>query len=178
MADVRWLTYDEMARDLGITRESARQLTIRKRWPRQKGNDGRARIGVPEDAVTSDDTPPATPSEPSDATSSNPSSSTSDDTSPIRVLLRHIERLERELEAAREDARREIEVLKGERDAALARTSDRDALAVQLDAINAVLAIERSRVEEWKSVADRFASQVETMAKPERRSWWPWRRSA
>jgi len=58
MSDVRWLTYDEMAQELRITRESARQLTIRKRWPRRKGNDGKARIGVPEDDLTSDDTPP------------------------------------------------------------------------------------------------------------------------
>jgi len=61
MSDVRWLTYDEMAQELRITRESARQLTIRKRWARRKGNDGKARIGVPEDACTSDDTSPVTP---------------------------------------------------------------------------------------------------------------------
>src|SRR3712207_240094 len=126
MSDVRWLTYDEMAQELRITRESARQLTIRKRWPRRKGNDGKARIGVPEDARTSDDTPSATPPEPSDATGPGPS----DDTSPIRVLLRHIERLEREIEAAREEARRDAEVLKEERDVALSRACDRDALAV------------------------------------------------
>ena len=90
MSDVRWLTYDEMAQELRITRESARQLTIRKRWPRQKGNDGKARIGVPEDALTSDDTSAVTPPALSEATSSDPSN----DASPIRVLLRHIERLE------------------------------------------------------------------------------------
>ena len=28
---VRWLTYDEVAREMGIARESARQLAIRKR---------------------------------------------------------------------------------------------------------------------------------------------------
>src|SRR3954467_3075583 len=124
MSDVRWLTYDEMAQELRITRESARQLAIRKRWPRNKGNDGKARIGVPEDALTSDDTPSATPPAPSDATGPDPS----DDTSPLRVLLRHIERLERELETAREDACHHAEVLKEERDAALSRASDRDAL--------------------------------------------------
>jgi len=95
-------------------------------------------------------------------------------------LLRHIERLERELETVREEARRDIEGLKQERDTALSRASDRDELSIQLDAINAVLAVERSRVDEWKAVADRFASQVQKMAVPERqrRSWWPWRRSA
>src|SRR4051812_40780756 len=176
MPDVRWLTYDEMAQELRITRESARQLTIRKRWPRRKGNDGKARIGVPEDDLTSDDTPPVTPPAPSDATSSDPS----DELSPIRVLLRHIERLERELETVREEARRDTDALKQERDTALSRASDRDSLSVQLDALNAVLVVERSRVEEWKAVADRFASQVEKLAVPDRqrRFWWPWRRSA
>jgi hypothetical protein len=33
----------------------------------------------------------------------------------------------------------------------------------------------RQRADEWKAVADRFASQAELLAV--RRSWWPWRRS-
>ncbi len=42
---VRWMTYDEIAEALSINRESARQLAIRKRWGRRKGNDGKARVG-------------------------------------------------------------------------------------------------------------------------------------
>jgi hypothetical protein len=71
------MTYDEVAEALGIARESARQLVIRKRWGRRKGNDGRARIAVPEVALP---IPPA----PSDATSvstSPPLPGTSVDTS-------------------------------------------------------------------------------------------------
>jgi len=48
---VRWLTYDEMAEALGIGRESARVLTQRKRWSRRAGNDGKARIGVPDEEI-------------------------------------------------------------------------------------------------------------------------------
>jgi len=59
--DVRWLTYDEMAEALGIGRESARVLTKRKRWPRRAGNDGKARIGVPEDEITARSDPPSDP---------------------------------------------------------------------------------------------------------------------
>jgi hypothetical protein len=46
--------------------------------------------------------------------------------------------------------------------------------------LEALLDAERQRVEEWKAVADRFASQVEqlTAAVATRRSWWPWKRSA
>ena len=47
MSDVRWLAYDEVAAAFGIRRGSARQLATRKQWPRRKGNDGKARMGVP-----------------------------------------------------------------------------------------------------------------------------------
>src|SRR4051812_16762029 len=55
--DVTWLDYDELARIFGIERESARRLGMRKRWARSKGNDGKARVGVPTEAL-----PPVTPS--------------------------------------------------------------------------------------------------------------------
>src|SRR3954469_16647919 len=112
------------------------------------------------------------------------------------ILSGHIRRLEAEIEALRE----ERNTVKSERDAAQAAERT---LALQLAALQAALdaerallsverervaderrraeeyvAVERLRVEEWKAVADRFASQVEKMAAPERRSWWPWRRSA
>src|SRR5919202_1777129 len=102
MSDVTLLTYDELARALRITRESARQLVIRKHWGRRKGNDGKARIEVPTEALpvsatsegafhrTSDDASDATGADPSDATGQ----STSDTTSVVEVLTRHIERIE------------------------------------------------------------------------------------
>ena len=46
------LTYDQLAERLGIGRQSARQLAMRKRWPRKPGNDGLARVAVPADALT------------------------------------------------------------------------------------------------------------------------------
>lgn len=45
------LTYDELAGRLGIALHSARNLVRRKRWSRTVGNDGRARIAVPLDAL-------------------------------------------------------------------------------------------------------------------------------
>jgi hypothetical protein len=44
---VRWMTYAELADALGIGADSARNLVRRKRWARQTGNDGLARVGVP-----------------------------------------------------------------------------------------------------------------------------------
>src|SRR4051812_15959334 len=58
---VRWLTYDEMAETLGIGRERARVLTKRKRWPRRAGNDGKARIGVPDDEIMARSDPGSAP---------------------------------------------------------------------------------------------------------------------
>jgi hypothetical protein len=42
------------------------------------------------------------------------------------------------------------------------------------------VAEEKARIEEWKAVADRFASQAErlTEAAESRRGWWPWKRRA
>lgn len=135
MSDVRWLTYDEIASELGIARESARQLAIRKRWPRQKGNDGRARIGVPEEEFTA---------RTSDSTAADPSPPPSDDPSPVTVLTQHINRLERELEGARE------------------RVKDRDSIAAQLEALRAVLEVERQRAAELREERDRWHTAAMT----------------
>ena len=47
----RPMTYAEMATAMGIGIESAKNLARRKRWGRQRGNDGLARINVPVDAL-------------------------------------------------------------------------------------------------------------------------------
>ncbi len=49
--DTRWMTYKEMADFLGMKEESARRRSQREGWPRQLGNDGRTRVGVPGDAI-------------------------------------------------------------------------------------------------------------------------------
>src|SRR5215217_5468270 len=48
--DTRWMTYREMADFLNMKEESARRRAQREGWPRQLGNDGRTRVGVPGDA--------------------------------------------------------------------------------------------------------------------------------
>jgi len=42
--DGAWLTYREAAERLGSTAEAIRYRAMRGRWPRQRGNDGRARV--------------------------------------------------------------------------------------------------------------------------------------
>ena len=54
-----WLTYQEAAEQLGSTAEAVRYRVLRGKWPRRRGNDGRARVQIPEDAP-----PVRTPSAP------------------------------------------------------------------------------------------------------------------
>ena len=44
-----WLTYRELAGRLGVSVEAARRRALRARWVRQSGNDGKARVHLPED---------------------------------------------------------------------------------------------------------------------------------
>lgn len=158
---VRLMTYDEIADALGIARESARQLVIRKRWSRSKGNDGKARIAVPLEALPSEstsDTPynagegaeAITPSDMAVEAPLSTGAATGDVTAVVTALTRHIERLEQDLVAVRE------------------RAAERDVLAGQVEALNAVLIEVRADRDRWHHLA----------VQPERKGWWPWRRSA
>jgi regulator of protease activity HflC (stomatin/prohibitin superfamily) len=166
-----WLTYDELAARLGIERESARQLAIRKRWTRQRGNDGKARVAVPDEALPSLAPADDTGHDPSERTSDDPSH----DTDVARVLTRHIERLEQALATAEEKAVR----LEGERDAARdvtrqaegereAARADARAATAQAEALREVLAVERERAAELKSERDRLLADQ----RPQHRPWW------
>jgi len=203
MADTetRWLSYDDLAKALGITPDSARRLVARKHWPRKPGNDGRALIAVPAERLAQD-RPPAvvdddTPAIRADVSPDAAPDSGDDITPVVRVLSQHIEKLERQLGAAQAELREERT-----RSAALALQ------AAQVDALNAVLEAERRRVEDLKAERDRWAAQTDPlkttiealkasldaergrlselreerdrwrMAATTRRSWWPWRRSA
>ncbi len=185
MDDVVWLSYADLAARLGIGHESARQKVKRGRWARRKDNTGTVMIGVPVDVLQAHDERKRTPEQDPDH---DPGQGNDDpeqdlDRAPdhvAAVLTSHINRLERELEAIckERDAARD-----GLRDAEKANAlieAQVAALNATLAARDELLAAERARVEEWKAVADRFATQAEklTQAAETRRSWWPWRRSA
>jgi flagellar hook-basal body complex protein FliE len=184
MLDVIWMDCDTLAERLGIERESARQRANRGQWARRKDNTGKMQVGVPAEVLEAP--PERLPDRPSDRVHEH--GHEPDATTDVNaVLTRHIERLEQALETAQEKS----EALERERDDARAelRATEkaRDALSAQVEALNTVLAIERertageqARVEEWKAVADRFASQAErlTEAAESRRGWWPWKRRA
>jgi hypothetical protein len=182
--DTRSLSYDELADMLRIERESARHLAFRRRWRRTKGNDGKARVEVPLEAIPVPK--PATPTgdDPLSITGAAADTPTGSDV----VLTRHIERLEGMLI----EAQARLTDVEADRDAARDEAREasrmREAVEAQLAALNTVLGIaheraaeerrqaeeriaaERQRAEDWKLAADRFASQAEKLA--ERRPWW------
>jgi uncharacterized small protein (DUF1192 family) len=45
------LSYSELAQARGVTVATARRMTLRHKWPKQLGNDGRTRVLVPASAV-------------------------------------------------------------------------------------------------------------------------------
>jgi hypothetical protein len=47
--DTRWMTYAELGQARGINTAPAKRLAARRRWRRQPGNDGTARVAVPVD---------------------------------------------------------------------------------------------------------------------------------
>lgn len=171
---VESLTYDELALRLGITRQSARQLAMRRRWPRKPGNDGLARVSVPVEALTR--------TEAGKPTRSATGADTGKPTRPEAGVEAGVD-----TPTSGADARALIAVLESRITELQGRVSELDVEAKQgraalarVDVLEARLAAEQQRVDEWKAVADRFATQAEKLASAAeaRRSWWPWRRSA
>lgn len=157
MDDLVWLTYDELAERLNIERESARQQVKRKRWARRPGNDGKVRIGVPVEVFTADSTGGETdPGQvPEQEEARVPPPPPGHDPVVSEVLTRHIERLERALEAATSHA--------SDRDQLAA---ERDVLTVQVEALRAALAAAEQDRNRWHEVATRIPEPVP------QRPWW------
>lgn len=58
--DHRYMTYDEAAALLRIKPDSVRRRAASKRWPKKRGNDRKARVGIPV-GIIPEDTPAPTP---------------------------------------------------------------------------------------------------------------------
>jgi hypothetical protein len=172
--ETRLLTYAELADTLGITAASAKRLAIRRRWPKQPGNDGRSRVVVPVErllverkSAAGDNTGDSTGDDTAVVTKEATSDDTSDKLIVITALTRHIERLEQDLTA-----------LKAERDRSAALAVEAavvPALRTTIDALKAALDSERGRVADLRIERDRL---IEQMAKRTSRGWWPFRRRA
>src|SRR3954454_22525541 len=157
MSDVEWLTIDEAAARLGISRESVRRTALRKRWAKRPGNDGRVRLGVPVERLPS--APPVGQdtgqTAGSDAGQGVGPAVRQPDTK-VAILLAEIEGLKQLVAEAGKLA-----------DAAEKRAHEiRQGHDVQVAALNALLTELRQDRDHWR------------VAALERRSWWPWRRRA
>lgn len=202
--DTRWMTYAELAETLGIGGDSARNLVRRKRWARQTGNDGMARVGVPVDYIEESRARDGTTDDPADA----PSDPAIDGGPVLGILTSYINRLERELQTLKEEhgaertrLQNEVEALRSGRDADRERLAgeietlrqerdDERRRAVQVDALNAVIEAERQRIADLsadrdalRADRDRWAAQADKLAEPveapavQPRGWWPFRRA-
>jgi hypothetical protein len=178
--DVRWLKYDELASALGIPRESARQLVNRKRWPRRQGNDGRARVAVPLEALLAESPAAATGQAPSDAMNQQ--------TAAIRILEHHVEHLEDEIEEAKTELGRMRAVLAGEAAVkqGLIEAFERQVAETQaqVERIRAERDAHKADCERWRSVAqerleaslraaqERAEAAAQAAAPPRKKRWW------
>jgi chromosome segregation ATPase len=178
--DVKWLKYNELASALGIPRESARQLVIRRRWPRRQGNDGRARIAVPLEALRSES--------PSAETGQTPSDATNQQTAAIRILEHHVEHLEGEVEEAKTELDRMRTVLAGEAEVkqALIESFERQVAETraEIESLRAERDGLKADCERWRSVAqerleaslraaqERAEAAAQAAAKPPKKRWW------
>jgi hypothetical protein len=154
------LTYAELAEALRITPASANKLARRRRWPRIPGNDGKARVSVPEDALVRRDSPPDSPPvSPQDVPRPSPPDND------IKALQARVEALQAELAGARGELGGVREAL-GE---ARARADAADARAAE---IAADLAAEKARagraIEAFADLADRLDQLAAERARP----WW------
>jgi len=146
---------------LGIERESARHLAFRRRWRRTKGNDGKARVDVPLEALPQSGSATTTGGRPGSSTDGSTDTSAGAVTGSETVLTRHIERLE----AMLTDAQDRLADVEADRDGARGEARDairaREAVEAQLAALNAVMAVERQHAEDLKADRDRWAAQAE-----------------
>lgn len=85
--DSRWMTYDEAGQLLGRQPDSIRRQAQRAKWPRQSGNDGRARVAIPRSLLNGGATDAGDVSEGGDTRQKIPSTSVGDTAPDMSGLL-------------------------------------------------------------------------------------------
>ena len=149
-----WMSYGEAAAKLNSSVGAVRKRALRGHWARQAGNDGKARILVPDETSMGRPTPVRV-----------------DMVSTVSALQAHIETLKAELAASEARVDKLSTELAGER---TARQADQDQLAVARAAADKATA-------ELVELARRLAAiaETQTSAEPEQpRHWairaWRW----
>jgi hypothetical protein len=154
------LTYAELAEALRITPASANKLARRRRWPRIPGNDGKARVSVPEDALVPRDVPTdSPPPSPLDVPPVGPPDNQ------VHELQALVARLERELAGVHGELSGVREAL----DEARARAGAAEARSSEL---SADLAAARTATTKAIAAYAALAEPLEALAAERSRSLW------
>jgi hypothetical protein len=154
------LTYAELAEALGITPASANKLARRRRWPRVPGNDRKARVSVPEDALVRAPSPPDGP--PPSPLDVPPVSPPDNQVHELRAL---VAKLERELAGAHGELTGVREAL----DEARARAGAAEARSSEL---SADLAASRTATTKAIAAYAALAEPLEALAAHRAKPWW------
>jgi uncharacterized membrane protein YqiK len=175
-----WLTYEQAAERLGTTAEGVRQRAIRKRWPRQIGNDGLARLRPPDGWPN----PGRTQAERANKRPVRTQAEPRPDASTTNALLAHIETLKEQLAAQTARSEKLVAEL-AERDAQHAAklaaevAEERAKAQVEIDGLKALAAEMRARADAAEARGEKAVSALAALAEPlqalaaERaRPWW------
>ena len=154
--DGRWLTYAELAGELGTSAEGARRRAQRGRWTRQRGNDGLARVLVPEDALDGQ-RPVRAPSVRSDSAGAS-----SESLSLIEALRAHVATLKEQLAAAEGKTSEEADALR----------EHNATLKADIEKLEAGLAEANARADKAIAALGALADQIAKLAEERARPWW------
>jgi hypothetical protein len=148
--DTRWMTYGELGEARGINTASAKRLAFRRKWRRQAGNDGTARVAVPVDEVT--------------RRTGGGLNATEDISRLVSGLETALATLREQLERQRDRADRAVEA--AERDAA--RLEEAEAGIAKLRAAADTAALVRDSLERALTAEERARGQAEMAAAADR----------
>jgi hypothetical protein len=154
MADMRWLSYRELADIWGVALPAAKARVRRARWRRQVGNDGVGRVEVPVEAVA-----PSPATDRATLPATEPATPSPLDNPAVALLVA-------ELRAERDQARAEAVALR-ERIARL----EGEAAGVRATAI-ADVATARAEVEATQKIVALLEEQLAESRRPWWRRWW------
>jgi hypothetical protein len=167
-----WLTYRELAERLGCSGEGARRRAQRGRWTRQRGNDGLARVMVPNDALDAP-RPVRTPFAQGDGREDERGAAHS---ATIAALEAHVETLKAQLAGAdaraNEESARTAQGIAALKDHNATLKADVERLEIQLAAASADLAAERERADKAIAAFASLAERLDALAAARTRPWW------
>jgi hypothetical protein len=173
------LTYAELAEALKITPASANKLARRRRWPRVPGNDGKAKVSVPEEALVRRDVPQDSPP-PSPLDVPPVSSQDSPPDKLIKALEAHVETLKAQLAAAEARLDKQAEDLVAY-DAAYAAGLTAERAKVEAERAKAervvaefaaTLKAEQAQTEKAIAAFASLAERLDALAAARSRPWW------